>query len=292
MKDYGGNLVADDEEGYDMKLDQVNAALGSLGLSDLPVVFFNAKSDDPEHTRAQVIEIVQSIRKHKADRIDELASVVNRLKANREQEEAQAVLNNAMRRVAVWLDGSATLGDISDELHRQLLSAIRLAHARSVWASTRRKGEWYNLDYGYHVGRGGRIVATRHVQSRVRDLEAVVQNLLDDTQFAHAHDFLREILLYVGREVPDLLQKIELMGRTRYKNALSEDFSFWSECENRWGQGGGYREDIAAYSNEWFKNETAVSIREVVIKHITSGWEEITLRLGRLIDSVSPEEPA
>ena len=292
MKDYDGNLVVDDEEGYDMKLDQVNGALGSLGLSELPVIFFNAMSDDPEHTRAQVIAIVESIRKHTADRIDELAEVVCRLKINREQEEAQAVLNSAMRRVAIWLDGSANLGHIPDKLHHQLLSAIRSAHARSVWASTRRKGEWYNLDFGYHLGRGARTVAAKYVQVRLMNLESVVQNLLDDVQFAHAHDFLKEILHYVGREVPKLLQQVELMGRDSYHNALSDDSQFWSKCESRWGQGGGYRDDIATYSNEWFKNTAAVSIRIVVLKSIYSGWEEITLRLRQLIDSVTPEELA
>lgn len=292
MKDYEGNLVGDDEEGYEIKLDQVNSALIGLGLAEMPVAFFNAMSDDPEYTRDQVIGMIDRIRKRKADRITELADIVCRMKVNREQEEVQAVLNSAMRRVTVWLDGSSSLGEISDEVHHQLLSAISSAHARSVWASTRRKGEWNNLDFGYHVGRGARMVAAKHVIGRLKNLEAVVRNLLDDSQFAHAHDFLRAMLLYIGREVPELLQAVELMGRTKYQSTLRDDSSFWQKCENRWGQGGGYREDIATYSNSWFMDAKAVDILQVVIANIAADWKRIILRLRQLVDGVATEELA
>ena len=287
MKDHAGNLVIDDEEGYDIKRDQVEAALVHLGLTGIPVGFFNAMSDKPRPTRDQILGLVDHIRKRAADRIDRLFEVVRRLELNREKAEAQSVLDSAMRRVAIWVSGGADLGDISDELHRQLLAAIRSAHARSVWASTRRGGAWYSLNFFYQIGRGARMVATKHVQRRVNELESVVRNLLEDEQFSHAHDFLEEVLVYVKREVSSLLQAVELTSVNEFRRRLGADVDFWKRCERRWGEGPGYRDDIAAFSEEWFNNNAARGTRREVIRVMSAAWGKIVHRVRELIADVS-----
>lgn len=287
MKDHDGSLAADDEEGYDIKREQVEAELGRLRLAGVPVVFFNAMSDCPSTARREVIKAIERIRERKAERIKQLADAVGRLKANREKEEVKTVLTAAMRRVAIWLKSCADLGDISDRLHISLVSAIRSVHARSVWASTRRRGNWRSLDYYYQIGRGARAVAAKYVRTRVADLEAVVRNLMEDDNYSLAHDLLQEVLHQVGSEVQALLHTVELTARAGYKKVLENDAAFWESCETRWGEGIGYRDDIAGLSDNWFQKHAGIN--DEVNSSIVSGWRKTVNRVRELIGEVAPE---
>ena len=287
MKDHDGSLATDDEDGYDIKREQVEAELGRLKLTEVPVVFFNAMSDDPISARTDLVAAIERIRERKAKRIEQLAEVVSRLKSNREEEEVKTVLASAMRRVAVWIKGHDDLGRVSDKLHRSLISSVESAHARSVWASTRRRGKWYSLDYYYQIGRGARTVAAKHVQSRVEALEAIVGNLTEDDNFSHAHDLLEEVLHLVRREVQSLLHTVELTAHTGYETVLKNDASFWASCESRWGLGGGYRSYIALLSDDWFNDHAGIN--EEINASIVSSWTKIISRVLELIRGVAPE---
>lgn len=289
MKDHDGSIAIDEKEGYDMKCEQVETALSNLGLTQVPVEFFNAESDDHESTRDQVVKLVERIRERKADRIKQLSEIVERFKSNREEEETKTVLTSAMRRVAIWLKTVADIGTVSDKLHDQLITTILSAHPRSVWASTRRRGKWPNLDYYYQMGRGARTVTAKHIQSRVKHLDSVIRNLVDDEEYSHAHDFLKEILSFVSRNVSELLKSVESRGSTEYVGNLGRDIKFWEKCKERWGQGAGYRDDIGSYSEEWFRQDTAMDTQKEMISAIVSDWKKIVFRLRELISGVSPE---
>lgn len=289
MKDHDGSLAIDEEDGYAMKREQVETALVPLGLTQIHVEFFNAKSDKDEATRCQVVRLVERIRERKAERIKQLSKIVDRLKSNREEEETKTILTSAMRRVVIWLSKHADIGGISDKLHGQLILTIRSAHPRSVWASTRRRGKWANLDYYYQIGRGARTVAAKYIQSRVTALDSVIQNLVEDEEYSQAHDFLKEILSYVTRDVTGLLQNIELRGRTEYVESLGNDLGFWARCEECWGLGAGYRDDVASHSGEWFNRDTAMGTQKEIISGIVSDWKKLLCRLRELIGEVSPE---
>jgi transcriptional regulator with XRE-family HTH domain len=288
MKDDSGVMVSVDDEGYDIKEDQVHTALGRLGMGSVPICFYNAVSDQNAGPREQLLSVLQEMRRKAAERITGLSQTMGRLADNLEKEEAQAVINDATRRISIWLDTNDTTVTESDQIHRQLLRAIRAAHARSIWASTRRKGTWSNLDYYYQLGRGARTVAAGNVQQRVGDLRAVIQNVLDDVELSQAHDFIGELQLRVERDVDELLQRLQLAGRSAFEEDLSEDVDFWERCESRWGGGAGYRDDIASYSDDWFVTQLALVHRDKIMALIDGGWSEIVQRVRDLIIGVSP----
>jgi transcriptional regulator with XRE-family HTH domain len=288
MKDHAGP-VADDEEGYDVKRDQIVSALSRIGLPGVSVSFFNAMYDDFAPTRESIIGMIDRIRDRQARRISSLSSTIERLVQNKEQEEAHAVFNEAMRRVLVWLDKNGDLGELTDAIQQQLVSTIRSTHARSVWASTRRKGAYPNLDYYYQLGRGARIAAAKHVQDRVTALKAIITNLVDDDRLSPAHDFLREISGRVNSEADEMFQHLQVAGSSAFEQPLSDDVEFWKACEDRWGQGGGYRDDIASKSDHWFENETAQNERRVIVQLIVDGWTGLVFRMRQLINEVSTQ---
>ena len=71
-------------------------------------------------------------------------------------------------------------------MHDSLLSTVRTAHPRTVYASIVRDGEWVNLDYPHQLSHGARRIATQIVEPKLNGFRAIATNLLDDSQFADA----------------------------------------------------------------------------------------------------------
>lgn len=290
VKDDSGHTITEDEEGYEVKRAQVDLALSSLGLAAMPVCFFNAMYDDFRPVRDIVLSRIDDVRGVQVARLNELAATVDRLEQNKEREEAQAVLDDTMRRVSVWLEKNAELGTLSSDVHKQLITAIRSAHPRSLWASARRRGSWSNLDYYYQLGFGARAVAAKHAKKRVEDLKTIIQNLVDDDELASAHDFLKQLALRVESETDEFLQRIQIAGKEAFTQELENDSEYWQWCENRWVQGSGYRDDVASRSDDWFEDAKREVERELIVRLISEGWKDLIGRVRQLINEVSAGE--
>jgi len=290
VKDDAGHMITEDEEGCEIKRAQIELALSPIGLPNMPVCFFNAMYDDFQPVRDFVVSRIDHLRGLHVSRLEELAATIDRLERNKEREEAQAVLDDAMRRVSVWMKSNADLGALSADAHKQLILAIRSAHPRSLWASTRRRGTWNNLDYYYQLGFGARAVAAKHAKKRLDDLKTIIGNLLDDEELASAHDFLRQLAIRVEAEADEFLQRIQIAGRAAFTHDLENDAEYWQWCEDRWGQGSGYRDDVANRSDEWFEHDEREAERDLILRLISEGWGDLITRVRQLIKDVSPAE--
>lgn len=287
MRDDTGEFAVDDSDGYDIKKYQIERALDGLGVAEVPIHFFNSMYDDHNEARGFLLSRIEGMRQHQCERIVDLGKTIERLIANREKEETQAVFDSAMRRILVWLKNNSELGDLTQNVQEELIKVIKDTHARSIWASTRRRGFWYNLDYYAQLGFGARMIAAKHIRQRMQTLKPVLQNLSDDEQFGPAHDFLRELDGRIDREVGELLQRIQVAGQSIFQDDLSNDSDFWNTCENRWGGGSGYREDIARESNAWFQKDKAQEDRAAVLRLIAEGWQGLIGNVRELISQVS-----
>jgi hypothetical protein len=54
VKHDGGTTVEDEQEGYELKKDQIDLRVNGMNLYNLPVVFFNAREDDTEAASDQI----------------------------------------------------------------------------------------------------------------------------------------------------------------------------------------------------------------------------------------------
>ena len=288
VKDASGEPAADDQEGYEIKQDhQIDVALARLGVPELSVVFFNAMYDDFAPIRQEILQQVRAVRERISVRVRELESTVDQLIANREEEEVQAVLNDVIHRIQVWLTQSEDIGEISDRVHSSLISTINATHVRSIWASVRRHGAWPNLDYYYQLGFGTRTVAAKHIKKKLGDLKVIIENMLGDDDLATAHDFLRQVAREVDNKLNDTLRRIQDTGRAEFEDELREDGDFWSDCDAQWGLGGGYRVSIASKSREWFNVEPHQAKGEEVVQLIVDSWAGICDSLRGTIGRVS-----
>jgi len=288
VKDGFGEVATDDQEGYAIKRDhQIDVALARLGASDVEVVFFNAMYDDLTPVRNAILTHVRRLRAHYADRIKELDATIDQLISNRDKEEVQAVLNDAIHRIQVWLKESEDIGQIAERVHSSLISAISSTHARSVWASVRRHGSWNNLDYYYQLGFGTRTIAAKHIEAKLGDLRVLIDHMLADEQLAPGHDFLRQMKREIENEMTEALRRIQVAGRAEFEEDLKEDVEFWVQCDSEWGRGPGYRDTIASNTRSWFADAPHKRKEEEVTGLIDEAWEGICNRLRTTLSRVS-----
>lgn len=283
VKDNSGILVEDQTEGYDLKRTDVEMHLSRLGLNHIPIEFFNARDDQAPPLRDFFLSRVRAVRSVWETRITALSKTVDELIVNQKQEQTAVVFRDVMRRLNTWRSKNREIEGIAEQAQQELIKAIQLAHWRSVWASIRRRGEWYNLDYYYQIGFGARTIAAKYVLNKAKEFEVIIQNLLDDDELSPAHDMLDQVKRVLRSSADDALKKMEIVGKTAFENDLRSDTQFWTELGNE--SGIGYRDSIAATSRQWFKISERASKHAFVRDKIIESWKEILAKLDELIGS-------
>lgn len=284
MKHDDGMQVDSEEEGYDLKRDQVVMRLTQLGLNGIPVEFFNARYDDFGPSRRSLVGRVRRLRGLWAQRVDALGTRIDALIANHETEQAALVYREVMNRVNTWLAKNRSIDGVADQAQQELVRAIRQAHPQSIRASVRRKGEWYNLDYYHQLGYGARTIAAKHVMRKVEQFEVILQNLIDDDGLSPAHGLLEQVKGLLRSKAEELFRRIQIAGKDAFEEDLKADAAFWKQLEDEWGAG--YRDSIARDSGQWFEAEDRKGQHAFVRDQIVAGWNEILSELDALFVAI------
>lgn len=240
-----GTRVETDEEGYELKRDQILLRLNQQGLPEVPVLFFNARDESAENLKKELINQVRAHRRHYADRIIQVAEAVDRLERNRDDEEIRIIFERVLSDINAWISTNRGI-DLSDEgVETPLIEAIDgTRYASTIRAAVRRTGDWYNLDYYHHLGFGVRKLGLEQIGERIEDLKVIVANLINNAELSPAHAFLESILSRLEVALDESYRRLQASGREVFKQTLAKNFAFWAQCAGRWGQGLGYRDAI------------------------------------------------
>jgi hypothetical protein len=291
MKDEASGEKVDSEvDGYELKAEDVRAKLESLGAKGMPVLFFNATSDRAEDLRKELVRQVQRMRKAHIDRISSLVGTVDSLIENYEIKAAALVRREVKNRLCIFSEQHRSLPERLQPVHDQLVSALQTLHPRTVWATTRRRGSWYNLDVFYYLGTGAASEAKRRSDPAIFGLEALIENMLGDSELQAAHGFLEEVRIKAKEWSERFIQTARRAGEETFRPALESASDLWSGCENRWGLGLGYRDDVADLIRDWFLAPERNSLHRLLERRVIAAWEaEIIQPLRSLYDNVSEE---
>ncbi len=289
MKDEAtGEKVDSEADGYELKAEDVHTKLEGLGVKDIPVLFFNATSDWVEDLRDELAIEVRRVRRAHTERISSLAGTVDGLITNYEIEAAVLVRREAENRLRIFADQNQSLPERLQPVHDQLVSALRTIHPRTVWATTRRSGSWYNLDVFYYLGTGAASEAKRRSDPAIFGLEEVIKNMLGDIGLQAAHGFLDEVRIKIKEWSERFVQVARRAGEEAFRSALESDTVLWSECENRWGRGSGYRNDVADLVRDWFLATERNGLHSSLERRVRTAWEtEVLQPLSSLYESMS-----
>jgi len=83
-------------------------------------------------------------------------------------------------------------------------------------------------------------------------MRCVQLRLVENQDFAPAHNLVRQAVTQLENAMDDLLKKIQLADRAAFAGDLAADRDFWQRCIAEWGQGPGYRDRVTGHNVTWF----------------------------------------
>lgn len=294
VKDDAGELVSDDTLGYEIKRGQVEADLLRRGLLSLPIDFFNAMKGEPEPAviSERLVARIRALRAQQRDRVLSLAADVEHLRQNLRNAEGEETIREAVGQVRRWLADHRELGEVSEKAHQQLLRLMGSIYASTVRASVRRRGEWHNLDYYYQLGFGARTLGFKHMKPLMDNAHAIIEHMLGDPDLAEAKPFLKQVLDAIDATTDAQFKQLQVSGAALFEETLRADTALWGDCENRWGAGPGYRDDVVRMSGRWFEDEARQPMHAELATIIRSSWAKVVDTISQILDATTPAKPA
>jgi transcriptional regulator with XRE-family HTH domain len=281
MKD-NGYPAETAREGYELKAEEVQLKLHPLGLTTLAVEFFNAAEDAPENLRSFILQRIAGVRELHRNSLREIISGANALLANYEKEQAREVMQAAAHSLTIWLDHNAELTiEPTIPVQESLLEATRLAHWRTISATIARRGGWPNLDYAHQLSHGARRIATEIAEPKLVGFKEIATNLLNDEQFADAHDLVRQTIRILEEGFDNVVRRVQLVGESIHADEMSTDDEFWAECGREYGRG--YRDRINGHNQEWFEDERHSGADARVLEAIQEDWNKAIASIRGLL---------
>lgn len=283
VKDESGIVAESDEEGYDLKGEQVSAALAPLRLQELPVEFYNAFGDDPDRLRNYMSARIEAARSRFREELAEIIRSAHELLANVELSQVLEVQREAGHLVATWIEEHKNPPAVAAHVHDTLMSEIRRAHASAINAAVRREGEWYSLSYSHHLGFGARRVAV----SSLRDWLVGFKDICSTLSVSHsdAAELLGQAGRLMNQSYEDLLRKMQVAGSELYRDDLQSAQALWSTLMGEWGRGPGYRDRVAAHQGSWFATDKPREIENEIRSILEREWAAVRSRLAAIFDT-------
>ena len=277
-----GEWVASSRDGRDIKLGHIETTMMHHGCQELAVRFLNVQvEEDCEQLRKSIIERIREMRQHQETEIDVLVGTIDRL-----TEEVSAVFQAATRALRNWCARNGQLPKPKAEVNGALLKEMAgLRYASSLRASVNRRGNWHNFDYWHALGFGTRSETVARSAGQVSELKILINSALQDVEFEMAHDFLRFFLAEYEKDVANLYAWAQDLGEAAFKAQLSEALKYWADCQGRWGGGGGYKDQIRTWTQDWFSDEARQSREVFIDTEVNRRWKEILAELSEALSS-------
>jgi hypothetical protein len=279
-----GDLVEDVSEGYELKNEQISMSLQPLGFEDLPVSFFNSHQDDPVLLKSFLSNRLAAVRKSFRNRLFEVITSANGLLLNQEREQAQAVIRQAAAQLRAWAQQRSTPIRLNGHVQDSLVDQMQKAYAATVRATVLREGEWANLNYGHHLGFGARRLAVLSLEKLVDRFTDQCETLKAMPEFDEAKGLIDQSERVIRSSYDDLLRKVQIMGKTRFKDELKLDKAFWTKCSDEWGQGPGYKNRVTDHNKEWFLDDDRLNLENELLALIQREWNSILMKVTSLLE--------
>lgn len=283
MKD-NGYPAQSAEEGYDLKAEEVQLKLHPLGLSNLPVEFFNAIEDDPERLRTFILNRIEVVRSWQRKSLREIITGANTLLENYEKAQAREVMIAVSRSLKTWLDNNSKITESPKKnVYESLLFAVKTAHPKTIYAAIIRDGDWYNLSYAHQLSYGARFIAAHIIEPKLDAFKVIATNLLQDEQYSEAHDLVLQTIRTAELGFNNLIRRAQLVGQSIYSDEMKADADFWLNCNREWGRGPGYRDRINELNQKWFNETHSGNADTRVLELVKENWDEVIVSIRQLL---------
>ena len=283
VKDDLGNMAYDVQEGYEIKTDQIRDAVSD----NIPIYFYNAFEDDPKPTIDQLKRQIGDFRDNYADKINELALTMAYAMDNSEEVAYLQALEQITKKLSFFLKGNSELpsrmGDIFSDVDRVFYSA----HPSTLWASTRRRGIYGNLNICYVISTSASSDANKRFDKWLNRFQGEINALKADESLAVAEKYINDIEIFTKDLKTKFLEAVMNCGTEVYCEKITSA-TMWYDCASEWGQGSGFKGRVLSHIEKWFKEYA--DLQNELDELIENFWKELVITsISNMIERYSGE---
>lgn len=289
MKDDIGEQALTDQEGYEFKKSQIVGELAADDLGGVPMIFFNVVTDDPIRIRTDLFDQLARMRKTVEEGLFNLCAATQDIIKNHEAQAMNAAIEEVANRLSTFLKGNRQLGTRERLAHTEAIETVKaVRYASTLWASTRRSGEYYGLNILHLVGVGAAKDARLRTDSWFKGLNAFLKALKADSGLTLADRAIDQIATLATYSRIKFLENTQNAGAEVYREPLSQA-PVWSNCAGEWGVGPGFKMRVADHLEQWFTSKS--ELKEKLENVVGSLWEQSMISpLLRLVEESAPME--
>ena len=288
MKDDMGDQALTDAEGYEFKRMQVSGELGADDLGGVPLIFFNVEADEPGRIRSELFGQLARMRKTVEERLFDLCAAAQDIIENHEAQALNAAIEEVANRLNTFLKGNRRLGARERLAHTEAVATVRgVRYASTLWAATRRNGEYAGLNMVHLMGVGAARDARLRSDAWFKGLELFLNSLKADDDLTPAIRTIEQIAAGAAVSKATFLEGAQRGAVEVYREPLTQA-PVWPACASEWGRGPGFKQRVADHLEKWFT--TKADLKETLEDIVASLWEQsVILPLLRLVEEGAPE---
>ena len=287
MKGDLGDPALSNEEGYEFKKMQVEDDLRAEDVPGILPLFFNVEADDAAQVRMELFEQLSRMRNTVSERLFGLCDAATEIIENQQKHAITTALEEVAKRLDAFLVGNGELGTGGRPAYQEALGTVEaVRYASTLWASTRRSGDYSGLNIVLLVGVGAAQDALLRSRDWFAKIEGHVNTLKADTDLSPAMLSIEQI-----RAVAETSRRAFLAGAQRsameiYREPLTQD-PVWSECVSEWGKGPGFKGRVHQHLLNWF--EKHVDLKETLDARLNALWKRLVIT--PLLQLAEEQEP-
>lgn len=288
MKDDAGEVAMDDAEGYAFKQMQVENELAAEDLAGVPMVFYNVQSDDAAPVRGALFDQLNRMRSTVETRLFDLCAAADEVMKNHEAQALTAAMEEVAERLNSFLRTHPALPARERHSYVEALTTIRgVRYAATLWAATRRNGEYSGLNIVHNIGVGAAKDARLRSERWFASLKDYLAVLKKDGGLQLAVKTIDQMGRSATTTRTAFLEAVQRAGMEVYREPLSQS-PIWGQCAGHWGAGSGFKVRVANDLEAWFEKRTDLKDK---LEEITNTlWDQLVIApLRRLVEENAPE---
>lgn len=288
MKDDAGEVAMDDAEGYAFKQMQVENELAAEDLAGVPMVFFNVQSDDSAPVRKELFEQLSRMRTTVEHRLFDLCAAADEVMKNHEAQALTAAMEEVAERLNSFLGTHPALPARERHAYKEALTTISgIRYAATLWAATRRSGEYSGFNIFHNIGVGAAKDARQRSERWFASLKDYIAVLKGDDGLRLASKTIDQMGQSAIATRTAFLEAVQRAGMEVYREPLSQA-PIWGQCAGHWGAGPGFKGRVVADLEAWF--EQRADLKDKLEEITATLWDQLVIApMRRLVAENAPE---
>ncbi|MEO7466615.1 MAG: helix-turn-helix domain-containing protein [Sphingobium limneticum] len=288
MKDDAGEVAMDDAEGYAFKQMQVENELAAEDLAGVPMVFFNVQSDDSAPVREALFYQLSRMRTTVEHRLFDLCAAADEVMKNHEVQALTAAMEEVAERLNSFLGTHPALPARERHAYKEALTTISgIRYAATLWAATRRSGEYSGFNIFHNIGVGAAKDARQRSERWFASLKDYLAVLKGDDGLRLASKTIDQMGQSAIATRTAFLEAVQRAGMEVYREPLSQA-PIWGQCAGHWGAGPGFKGRVVADLEAWF--EKRADLKDKLEEITTTLWDQLVIApMRRLVAENAPE---